>query len=159
MLTRKNDIILDFDLVKVKEQSKENPVFYVQYAYVRAKSVLANAAAQSPEGYKIFTNEAFDLSLLSSSEELQFMKLLASYSRVVEGAARHFEPHRIAFYLQSIASSFHSLWNLGKENNNYRFVIEDKPALTAARLALVSAMANVIHCGFDVIGIDALEKM
>jgi arginyl-tRNA synthetase len=159
MLTRKNDIGLDFDLVKVKEQSKDNPVFYVQYAYVRSKSVIANIKEQLPEAYSIFSLNKYDLSLLSSEEEMQFIKLLASYSRVVEGAAKHFEPHRIAFYLQSVASSFHSLWNLGKENNHYRFIIDNEPALTAARLALVTAMINVIDCGFDIIGVDALEKM
>ncbi len=159
MLTRKNDVILDFDLIKVTQQSKDNPVFYVQYAYVRANSVIANAKEQLPESYKTFCDNNYDLSLLSSEEELQLIKLLASWPRVLEGAARYFEPHRIAFYLQNLASTFHSLWNLGKENNDYRFIITDKPDLTASRLALLRAMAHVIDSGFDIIGIDALEKM
>lgn len=159
MLTRKNDTILDFDLVKVKEQSRDNPVFYVQYAYVRAKSVLANAKAQQPESYEIFMNRSFDLGLISSKEELELIKTLASWARVVEGAAKHFEPHRIAFYMQSLAGLFHSLWNLGKEDNSYRFIIENNPGLTSARLALLSALCNVIYSGFDIIGVDAIEKM
>jgi arginyl-tRNA synthetase len=159
MLTRKNDIGLDFDLVKVKEQSKDNPVFYVQYAYVRARSIIANTKTQLPEAYTIFANGDLDLGLLSSQEEMEFIKLLASWPKVLEGAAKHFEPHRVAFYLQVVASSFHALWNLGKENNNYRFIIENDPALTASRLALITAMNNVIGCGFDIIGVEALEKM
>lgn len=159
MLTRKNDTILDFDLIKVKEQSKDNPVFYVQYAYVRAQSVLSNAKTQYPQAYDIFINGTFDLSLISSKEEFEIIKTLAAWVRVVEGAAKHFEPHRIAFYLQSLASLFHSLWNLGKENNNYRFIIDNNPELTAARLALISAMCNVIYSGFDIIGIEAVQKM
>lgn len=159
MMTRKNDIILDFDLAKVKEQSKDNPVFYVQYAYVRAGSIINNAASQLPESYQKLENKQYDLSLLSSKEELELIKLLASFPKVIEGAALHFEPHRIAFYLQSIASLFHSLWNLGKENNNYRFIIENNIELTASRLALIKAMQQVIHAGFDIIGVDIINKM
>jgi arginyl-tRNA synthetase len=159
MLTRKNDAVLDFDLAKVKEQSKDNPVFYVQYAYVRSKSILSNAKEKAPESVEMFLNNNLDLTLLSSEEEINFIKLLAAWPRIVESAATHFEPHRIALYLQSVASIFHSLWNLGKENNNYRFVVENNKDLTAARLALVAAMGYVIHAGFDIIGIEALEKM
>lgn len=159
MLTRKNDAILDFDLIKVKEQSKDNPVFYVQYAYVRALSIISNAKSQLSESYNKLEAKKYDLTLLSSKEELELIKLLASFPKVVEGAALHFEPHRIAFYLQSIASLFHSLWNLGKENNNYRFIIENDIELTAARLAIVRAMSNILHAGFDIIGVDIIEKM
>ena len=159
MLTRKNDIGLDFDLVKVKEQSKDNPVFYVNYAYVRALSIVKNALETSKEASEIFKNKSFDPSLLSSEEEIQLMKLLASWPRTLEGAAVHFEPHRIAFYLQNLAASFHALWNLGKENNDYRFVIEKNPGLTAARIALATAVKNVIHAGLDVIGVVPVDKM
>lgn len=159
MLTRKNDAILDFDLIKVKEQSKDNPVFYVQYAYVRALSIISNAHLQLPESYNKLKTKQYDLTLLSSKEELELIKLLASFPKIIEGAALHFEPHRIAFYLQSIASLFHSLWNLGKENNNYRFIIENDIELTAARLAMVHAMSKVLHAGFDIIGVDVIEKM
>jgi arginyl-tRNA synthetase len=100
-----------------------------------------------------------DISLLSGEEEIQLMKLLASWPKILEGAAIHFEPHRVAFYLQNLAASFHALWNLGKENNDYRFVIEDNIPLTAARLMLVEAVKNIIHAGFDVIGVVPMEKM
>lgn len=159
MLTRKNDIGLDFDLVKVKEQSKDNPVFYVNYAYVRALSIVKNAADISPEAIKIFENKKCDVSLLASEEEIQLMKLLALWPRTLEGSAAHFEPHRIAFYLQNVASAFHSLWNLGKENNDYRFVIESDPSLTAARMLLATCVKNVIHAGLDVIGVQPVDKM
>lgn len=159
MLTRKNDIIMDFDIVKVKEQSKDNPVFYVQYAAVRAKSILSNAEKQNSESIKILERKEFDLNLLSSKEELELIKLLASFPKIVEGAASNFEPHRIAFYIQSVASLFHSLWNLGKENNDYRFIIENDTKLTAARLAMIKAMLNILNAGFAIIGIDLLETM
>ena len=159
MLTRKNDIGLDFDLVKVKEQSKDNPVFYVNYAYVRALSIVKNASESLPEAMKIFENKKCDTSLLAFEEEIQLMKLLASWPRTLEGSATHFEPHRIAFYLQNLAASFHALWNLGKENNDYRFVIESNPELTAARLLLTTCVKNVIHAGLDVIGVKPLDKM
>lgn len=159
MLTRKNDIIMDFDLVKVQEQSKDNPVFYVQYAAVRAKSILSNAEKQNADSVKILNDGVFDLSALSSKEELELIKLLASFPKVVESSASNFEPHRIAFYLQSVAALFHSLWNLGKENNDYRFIIENDARLTSARLAMIKAMLNILKSGFDIIGIDLLEKM
>ncbi|MBP7190535.1 MAG: arginine--tRNA ligase [Rickettsiaceae bacterium] len=159
MLSRKNDIVLDFDLAKVREQSKDNPVFYVQYAYVRTKSILAGAKLQIPEAVESLEKKEIDWNLLSSKEELDLIKMLGSFPKMVEGAAVNFEPHRVAFYLQSVASSFHSLWNLGKENNDYRFIIENDAKLTTARLALVSAVAEVINAGFDIIGIDLVEKM
>ncbi len=159
MLTRKNDAPLDFDLEKVKEQSKDNPVFYVQYANVRSLSILANAMESTPEAYAKFKAGEFDLSLLSSEEEIQLIKLLSSWSKVLEGAAKHFEPHRIAFFLLSVAAKFHSIWNLGKENNDYRFVIEGNIELTAARLALVKSIQLIIQAGFEVIGVTPLQKM
>ncbi len=159
MLTRKNDISLDFDLAKVKEQSRDNPVFYVNYAHVRALSIINNCANSMQGAYKIFKDRESNLSLLSSEEEIQLMKLLASWPKVLEGAATHFEPHRIAFYLQNLASSFHSLWNLGKENNDYRFIIEDDEQLTASRLMLAEAVKNVICAGLDIIGVEPMDKM
>lgn len=159
MLTRKNDTVLDFDLVIAKEQSKENPVFYVQYAYVRTKSIMHNIQSQMPESYRIFQDMKYDLSKLSTEVELNLIKLLTSWPRIVELSAMHFEPHRIAFYLQSVAAEFHALWNMGKENSQYRFVIECDVELTASRCALVQAVHNVMKSGFDIIGIAALEKM
>ena len=159
MLTRKNDISMDFDLDKVKEQSKDNPVFYVNYAYVRALSIMKNAIETFPNAYKIFQGRSVDLSILSGEEEIQLMKLLASWPKILEGAATHFEPHRVAFYLQNLAASFHALWNLGKENNDYRFLVEDDDQLTGARLMLVEAVKSIIHAGLDVIGVEPMEKM
>ena len=159
MLTRKNDIGLDFDIVKVKEQSKDNPVFYVNYAYVRIGSIMKNAKEQMPELAQILQNKSVDLGLLSSEEEIQIIKFLASWPKVLEGASIHFEPHRIAFYLQNLAAYFHGLWNLGKENNNYRFIVDDNHQLTAARIILANAVRNVIYAGLDIIGVEPMEKM
>lgn len=159
MLSRKNDAVLDFDLEKVKEQSKENPVFYAQYAHVRAFSILANAKENANDAYAKFSNNEFDLSLLSSEEEIQIIKLLSSMPKILESAAKSHEPHRIAFYLLNIAAKFHGLWNLGIENNNYRFIIEDNIPLTAARLVLVSSIQKILSGGFDIIGITPLNKM
>ncbi|RYE05903.1 MAG: arginine--tRNA ligase [Rickettsiaceae bacterium] len=159
MLTRKNDAVLDFDLALVKEQSKENPVFYAQYAYVRTISIIANAKEHLNAAYLVFANNKFDLSLLSSEEEIQIIRLLASWPKVLESAAISYEPHRIAFYILGLAAKFHSLWNLGKENNDYRFIIEDDIELTASRLALTKSIQKIIASGFDIIGIEPLDKM
>lgn len=159
MLTRRNDMTLDFDFSKVKEQSKDNPVFYVQYAHVRTKSIIAKAIETIPEAYKKFASSEFDLSLLSTEEEIQLIKLLASWPKVLALSAKSCEPQRIAYYLIDVASRFHSIWNLGKENNDYRFNIEDDIDLTAARLALAESIRKVIAGGFSVIGVKPLDKM
>lgn len=159
MLTRKNDASMDFDFDKVKEQSKDNPVFYVQYAYVRAKSIIHNSKEQLPEAYTNFINNKIDLSLLNTEDEIQLVKLLASWPRVVESAAQHFEPHRIAFFLQDVAARFHSLWNLGNDDRSFRFIIAENAQLTTARLGLTTAVMHVINSGLDVIGVMPMEKM
>lgn len=159
MLTRKNDITLDFDLAKVKEQSKDNPVFYVQYAHVRTMSILEKAKESMPETYNKFLEKEYDLSLLSTEEEIEIIKLLALWSKILETSAKYFEPHRIAFYLINLASKFHALWNFGKENNDYRFLIEDNIELTVARLALAKSIQKIIKVGFDVIGVTPMNKM
>ncbi len=159
MLTRKNDSILDFDLERVKELSKDNPVFYVQYAHVRTVSILNNGIENARKASEIFQNKEYNLSLLSSEEEIQLIKLLATWPKVIESAAYSFEPHRLAFYLQAVAAKFHSLWNLGRENNDYRFIIEDDMELTAARFALVQAVGKIIAHGFEIMGITPLDKM
>ncbi|MDR0296384.1 MAG: arginine--tRNA ligase [Rickettsia sp.] len=159
MLTRKNDITLDFDLAKVKEQSKDNPVFYVQYAHVRTMSILEKAKESMPKIYNKFLEHDYDLSLLSTEEEIEIIKLLASWSKILEISAKYFEPHRIAFYLINLASKFHALWNFGKENNDYRFLIEDNIELTVARLALAKSIQKIIKVGFDVIGVTPMNKM
>ncbi|ABV75703.1 arginine--tRNA ligase [Rickettsia rickettsii] len=159
MLTRQNDKPLDFDLVKVKEQSRENPIFYVQYAHVRTISILSKARELMPESYNNFESGKYDLSLLSSEEEIEIIKLLVSWTKTLEASAKYFEPHRIAFYLINLASKFHSMWNFGKENSEYRFVIESNKELTLARLALASAIQKVIASGLEVIGVEPMNKM
>ena len=159
MLTRQNDKPLDFDLVKVKEQSRENPIFYVQYAHVRTISILSKAMELMPESYSSFEAGIYDLSLLSSEEEIDIIKLLAAWTKTLEVSAKYFEPHRIAFYLINLASKFHSIWNFGKENSDYRFVIENNKELTTARLALAKAIQKVIASGFEVIGVEPMNKM
>jgi len=159
MLTRQNDKTLDFDLVKVKEQSKENPIFYVQYAHVRTISILSKAMELMPQSYNSFEAGEYDLSLLSSEEEIEIIKLLASWTKTLETAAKYFEPHRVAFYLINLASKFHSLWNFGKENSDYRFIIENNKELTTARLALAKAIQKIIASGLDVIGVEPMNKM
>ena len=159
MLTRQNDKPLDFDLVKVKEQSRENPIFYVQYAHVRTISILSKARELMPESYNSFEASKYDLSLLSSEEEIEIIKLLAAWTKTLEASAKYFEPHRIAFYLINLASKFHSMWNFGKENSDYRFVIESNKELTLARLALASAIQKVIASGLEVIGVEPMNKM
>ncbi|WP_341787325.1 arginine--tRNA ligase [Rickettsia endosymbiont of Cantharis rufa] len=159
MLTRQNDKPLDFDLVKVKEQSRENPIFYVQYGHVRAISILSKAVELMPESYNDFEAGKYDLSLLSSEEEIEIIKLLASWTKTLEASAKYFEPHRIAFYLINLASKFHAIWNFGKENSDYRFVIEDNKELTTARLALAKAIQKVIASGLEVIGVEPMNRM
>ncbi|CAK6511424.1 arginine--tRNA ligase [Rickettsia helvetica] len=159
MLTRQNDKPLDFDLVKVKEQSRENPIFYVQYAHVRTISILSKAMALMPKYYNDFEEGKYDLSLLSSEEEIEIIKLLAAWTKTLEASAKYFEPHRIAFYLINLASKFHSIWNFGKENRDYRFVIENNKELTLARLALAKAIQKVIASGLEVIGVEPMNKM
>ena len=155
MLTRKNDAPLDFDLAKVTEQSRDNPVFYVQYAHARSRSVLRNAVAEFP-GIEI---AAADLHRLTDSGELALIKLMAGWPRVVESAAEAHEPHRIAFYLYDLAAAFHGLWNRGKEDAGLRFLIAEDPALTAARLALIKAMALTIASGLEIFGVEPVEEM
>lgn len=159
MLTRENNKTLDFDLVKVKEQSKENPIFYVQYAYVRTLSILSKAMETIPQSYNSFEAGTYDLSLLSSEEEIEIIKLLASWTKTLETAAKYFELHRVAFYLINLASKFHALWNFGKENNDYRFIIENNEELTTARLALAKAIQKIIASGLEVIGVEPMERM
>ena len=151
MLTRRNDQSMDFDYAKVTEQSRENPVFYVQYAHARAKSVLRQAPKMSEENA--------DLSLLSDEAELALIKIMASYPRVVEAAADAHEPHRIAFYLNDLAAAFHSLWNKGRDHPELKFIIEGHEAVTLARLKMVEATALVIRSGLAMLGVSALEDM
>jgi len=160
MLFRKNDAPLDFDFEKVTEQSKDNPVFYVQYAHARAQSVFRNAQADMPDldtGREALINA--DLDLLADDYELALIKRLAHFPRTVESAAHAHEPHRIAFYLHEVASDFHALWNRGKESPQSRFILERNKNVTIARLALVAAVADVLRTGLGILGVEAVNEM
>jgi len=160
MLTRRNDQALDFDFAKVTEQSRDNPVFYVQYAHARAASVMRHAAEQFPEddlSDPALTKAPIDR--LCDPMELALIRQLAGWPRLVEGAAEAHEPHRIAFYLQEVAALFHALWNKGKDEATLRFILAGEPALTRARLALVRAVALVIASGLAVIGVEPVLEM
>lgn len=160
MLTRKNDAVLDFDLKLVKEQSKDNPVFYVQYASARANSVIRNALQECPEAVKMAKELSKDvLALLDSKEELALIKTMAAWPRVLESAAIANEPHRVAFYLQELASCFHTLWNKGKDEAVLRFIIKDDKKITAARLILLESMINVIASGLFIFNIEPAREM
>ncbi|MFW0777218.1 MAG: arginine--tRNA ligase [Rickettsiales bacterium] len=160
MLTRKNDAPLDFDFTKVMEQSKDNPVFYVQYAHARAHSILRNAAADMPEAAKMSQKPTAELlAKLTHPQELALIRLMCNWPRFVESAAKALEPHRIAFYLQDLAAAFHGLWNQGNDDLGLRFLIKDDIELTAARLALVNAMSQVIASGLMVLGVEPVEEM
>jgi len=164
MLYRKNDAQLDFDLAKVLEHSRDNPVFYVQYAHARGHSVLRNArevVTDLPEDAaargRFLVWGALDR--LDDPSELALMRKIALYPRVIEGAAIAHEPHRIAFYLYELASEFHALWNKGNDLPHLRFIIQNDPTMTVARLALVEGVVTVLASGLGLLGVDAPEEM
>ncbi|MCH8201695.1 MAG: arginine--tRNA ligase [Proteobacteria bacterium] len=160
MLTRKNDAPLDFDFAKVTEQSRENPVFYVQYAHARVCSVLKKAAAAFPKmKFRHRSLARADMSLLSSPVEISLIRKMTEWPRLVEAASQAHEPHRVAFYLYDLASEFHSLWNRGNEETDLRFVIAGNPELTRARMAMIVAVSLVIASGLEVLGVEPVEEM
>lgn len=160
MLYRKNDAPLDFDFAKVTEQSRDNSVFYVQYAHARISSVFRNAEADLPDVALDPTALAnADVALLEDPGELQIIRRLAGYPRLVEAAAEAHEPHRIAFYLYDLASDFHILWNKGKESPQLRFISKDRVELTLARLALLSAIRYVLANGLGILGVSPVQEM
>ncbi|MGO8914905.1 MAG: arginine--tRNA ligase [Stellaceae bacterium] len=160
MLTRRNDQALDFDFAKVAEQSKDNPVFYVQYAHARARSVLRHAGeAQPGDNLTPESLASAALERLTDPAELALIRHLASWPRLVESAAEAHEPHRIAFYLQELAAHFHGLWNKGRDDASLRFLLGDAPELSRARLALVQAVAIVVASGLTVFGVAPAEEM
>ena len=159
MLYRKNEAPLDFDFAKVTEQSKDNPVFYVQYASARCHSVFRMAQEQAQIGPKERATAADNVELLTDPSELALIRKLAEYPRLIEGAALSREPHRVAFYLYELASMFHAHWNKGSENPDLRFVKVTNPLLTRARLGLVEAVYCVLASGLAIIGADAPEQM
>jgi len=160
MLMRKNDQDMDFDLAKVKEQSKDNPVFYVQYAHARAKSVLRMGQTQMADAFDVSARITVEqAALLTHPAELALIKLLAAWPRLVDQAAVAHEPHRVIYYLQEVAASFHGLWNVGQQDAQLRFVLEGQPAITAARLALARATAVVVASGLAVCGVEPVEEL
>lgn len=158
MLTRKNDAALDFDLAKVVEQSRDNPVFYVQYAHARIASVLRNAAAEGHGDWLAAPEEAA-LDRLVDPAELALLKTAVQFPRLVESAAQAHEPHRIAFFLHDLASDFHALWTRGKEDGSLRFLIAEEPALSRARIAMLIAVRQVIANGLAVMGVTPVDEM
>ena len=160
MLTRSSEAALDFDLAEVVAQSRDNPVFYVQYAHARACSILRNVNDVFPA---LATGDSdlarADMSLLEDDAELALVRLLAGWPRLVETAASVREPHRVAYYLRDVAGAFHGLWNKGNDNPELRFLVADDEALTRARLALVRAVAVVVASGLAVMGVRPAEVM
>ncbi|MFQ5765735.1 MAG: DALR anticodon-binding domain-containing protein, partial [Rhodospirillales bacterium] len=160
MLTRKNDSQMEFDLEKTLEQSRDNPVFYVHYAHARCRSVLRNAAAEMGEA-SVPPAALADagLGLLVEPAELDLIKVLAAWPRTVESAAEAHEPHRVAYYLDELATVFHALWNKGNDDARLRFIVADDEALTLARLALVQGTATVIASALRVFGVQPVEEL
>jgi arginyl-tRNA synthetase len=166
MLNRKNDAPLDFDLAKVIEQSRDNPVFYVQYGHARGQSIFRNAREviptlpESEHDRRLALAHAARLDdALTDSAELALIRRIGLYPRLVEAAAMSHEPHRIAFYLYDLASEFHALWTKGKDLPHLRFIIQNDPALTLARLALVQGVVTVLASGLAVLGVGAPDEM
>jgi arginyl-tRNA synthetase len=164
MLYRKNDAVLDFDLAKVIEQSRENPVFYVQYGHARGHSVFRNAREVVPDlpeeaGARAAFLAGAAVERLTDPAELELLRRLALYPRAIEAAAAAREPHRIAFYLYDLASEFHGLWTRGRDLPYLRFIINNDAGMTKARLALVQGVVSVLASGLAVLGVHAPDEM
>jgi arginyl-tRNA synthetase len=167
MLYRKNDAVLDFDLVKVLEQSKDNPVFYVQYGYARGHSIFRRArevvkvVPDLPEEDGARRAYLGDVAIekLTEPGELDLLKKMAAFPRTVEAAALAHEPHRIAFYLYDLASEFHALYSKANELPHLRFIIDDDAEITKARLAMVQGVVSVLGSGLAVLGVHAPTEM
>jgi arginyl-tRNA synthetase len=164
MLYRKNDAPLDFDLAKVIEHSRENPVFYVQYGHARGASIFRNARAEMPDlpedtaARVAFLKDA-PVERLTDPGELSILRRIALYPRLIEAAAAAHEPHRVAFYLYELASEFHALWTRGKDLPYLRFIIQNDPQITTARLALVQGIVTVLASGLALLGVEAPDEM
>jgi arginyl-tRNA synthetase len=164
MLFRKNDAVLDFDLAKVIEHSRENPVFYVQYGHARGESVFRNAREAFPDlppdpAERAAWLRKARLDLLADEGEMAILRRIALYPRTLDGAAAAHEPHRVAFYLYELASEFHALWTRGKDLPHLRFIIQNDRETTMARLALVQGVVIVLASGLALLGVEAPEEM
>ena len=164
MLYRKNDAALDFDLAKVIEHSRDNPVFYVQYGHARGQSVFRNAHEELPDlpqaaSARVAMLKGAPIERLIDTGEVSLLRRIALYPRVVEAAAAAHEPHRIAFYLYELASEFHAQWTRGKDLPHLRFIIQNDRETTTARLALVEGIVTVLASGLDLLGVSAPEEM
>jgi arginyl-tRNA synthetase len=164
MLYRKNDAVLDFDLAKVIEHSRENPVFYVQYGHARGESIFRNARAELPAlplgpHERVAWLKKTPLTRLVDEGELGILRRIALYPRLIEAAAGAHEPHRVAFYLYELASEFHAHWTRGKDLPHLRFIIQNDPQTTAARLALVQGVVTILASGLALLGVEAPDEM
>jgi arginyl-tRNA synthetase len=165
MLFRKNDAVLDFDLAKVIEQSKDNAVFYVQYGHARGHSIFKKARAEvladlpEDDAARVAYLRDAAVERLTDSAELNLLKQLALYPRMIEAAAVAHEPHRIAFYLYDLASEFHALWNRGHDLPYLRFIMTNDAEITRARLAMVQGVVSVLASGLAVLGVHAPTEM
>ena len=164
MLYRKNDAVLDFDLAKVIEHTRENPVFYVQYGHARGESIFRNARVEMPDlplapSERVAWLKTAPLARLLDEGELGILRRIALYPRLLEAAAGAHEPHRVAFYLYELASEFHAQWTKGSESPHLRFIIQNDPETTAARLALVQGSVTIIASGLALLGVEAPYEM
>ena len=160
MLYRKPEAPLDFDFAKVTEQSRDNPVFYVQYAYARTCSVFRQVAIELPDlDVSDAALKTADLSLLRDESEIGLIKKMTEFPRMIEQAARSDEPHRVAFYLYELASDLHAHWNKGKESPELRFINSKNVEMTRARLAMLRAVASILISGLSIVGADAPQEM
>ena len=160
MLVRKNNEDIDFDLQKVTEESKDNPVFYVQYAHARCCSVLRESVNYfSSKDITLEKIKKSNLNKLKDKNELLLIKEIVKWPKVLEDSVKNHEPHRITFFLQSLASRFHSFWNYGKKDPSKRFIIIKNKELTFARLGLVYSVKIVLSNGLNLLGVKPLEEM
>jgi arginyl-tRNA synthetase len=160
LLFRRNDAPLDFDFALVKEQTRENPVFYVQYAHARTCSIFRNAQREMPQlDVSLDALKSADYTRINSPEEMELLRIIGQWPRLVASAASVHEPHRIAFYLYELAGALHAFWAKGKDNPNLRFVNADDMSLTTARLGLVGAVRQILQTGLSILGVSAPEEL
>ena len=153
MLTRRNDQTLEFDFAKAKEQNKDNPVFYVHYAYARCNSIIESSNVNEND---ISMSKIKKLVL---NDEINLVRLLTQWPKVLENSAKKLEPHRVCFFLIELASEFHSYWNKGKQNPSLKFIIENDIEITSARISLVKSIACTIEAGLKILSIEPMKRM